>query len=121
MLNYQILESSDLFVSIQRGSEVWGYQTYEVIEKVQIQFCKYVLGLSGTATGVAALGECGRFPVYNTCVSRCVKYWLHIVGMTNERYPKVMYSILKHLDDNGKTTWATHVRSVLYMHGWKCG
>ena len=82
------------------GSEVWGYQTYDVIEKVQIQFCKYVLGLSVTATAVAVLGECGRFPVYNTCVSRCVKYWLHIVGMTNERYPKVMYNILKHLNFN---------------------
>ena len=24
---------------------LWGYQTYDVIENVQIQFCKYVLGL----------------------------------------------------------------------------
>ena len=35
-----------------------------------------------------ALGECRRLPLYTTYIPNCIKYWLSLNRMENERYPK---------------------------------
>ena len=38
--------------------------------------------------------------------------------MENTRYPKACYSLAKTLDDAGRLTWATSIKSLLYRHGY---
>ena len=38
--------------------------------------------------------------------------------MENTRYPKACYSLAKALDDAGRLTWATSIKSLLYRHGY---
>ena len=38
--------------------------------------------------------------------------------MGNHRYPKNCYKMLKSLDEAGRHTWASNVRSLLYMYGF---
>ena len=45
------------------GSQIWGYQYVEKIEKVQIQFCKRLCYLSQNTCDFLALGKCGRLPL----------------------------------------------------------
>ena len=38
--------------------------------------------------------------------------------MTDHRYPKVCYSMLKVLDERGRITWASHIRCLLEKYGF---
>lgn len=64
----------------------------------------------------AAIGECGRLPIYYTCLIRCIKFWFDLLHMDNNRLPKECYLMLLHLDDRGSTTWASFVKNILCMY-----
>jgi hypothetical protein len=49
---------------------------------------------------------------------RCVKYWLKIVRIQEEKHPKAAYNMLYELDRVGRITWASQVKKLLYMHGF---
>ena len=100
------------------GSELWGYKYCEEIEKVQSRFCKYYIGQSQKTTDSLALGECGRMPLAVTYMTQAVKYWIKLTQMQNNRYPRQCYYMLRSLTEAGKSTWATHIKSLLFQHGF---
>ena len=100
------------------GSEIWGYKFSEKTEKVQTKFCKYYTGLKQNTNDSFALGECGRFPMAIFYMTQVIKYWLKLTQMPNNRYPRQCYLMLKSLTDNGKVTWTTHVKSLLFQNGF---
>ena len=65
-----------------------------------------------------ALGECGRFPLAVFYMTQTVKYWIKLTQMTNHRYPRQCYLMLRSLTDAGKTTWASHIKKLLFEHGF---
>ena len=79
-----MLESKMLFFLFDRmvvpillyGAELWGYEQINLIENVQSQYCKYLLKLSVNTAHVAALGECGRYPLYVKYHLKCIRYWI---------------------------------------------
>ena len=100
------------------GSEIWGYKKYDVIENVQLQFCKFLLGVNSNTTNSAVLGECGRNPLFVKYSCRCIKYWCKILIMEDNRLPRATYLMLKQLDENGKTTWVSYVKNLLFKFGF---
>ena len=100
------------------GAEIWGIHSFKCIENVHIKFCKYLLGVSPNTVNAATLGECGRYPISIICHIRCIKYWLKLCYMSESRFPKACYLKLRALDEVGKTTWATHVRTFLSRYGF---
>ena len=100
------------------GAELWGYETINLIENVQSQYCKYLLKLSVNTENVAALGECGRYPLYVKYHLKCIRYWIKLLHMTNDRYPKHAYDMLYNLDCAGRTTWATNIKQLLFKYGF---
>ena len=112
-----------LFDSIVRpilcyGSEIWGYEYCETIEKVQIKFCKRYACLHQNTADFFALGECGRYPLAVTYMTQCVKYWVRLIQMPNYRYPKQCYIMLRSQAAAGKSNWAEKIRLLLYQHGF---
>lgn len=100
------------------GSEVWGFQRRECIERVHIKVCKMVLGVGRDVKNNIALGECGRFPIYIDTYVRMVKYWCRLQTMNDSRYPRQCYKMLQRHDQSGRRNWATHVRILLCTHGF---
>ena len=49
-------------------------------------------------------------------MSNCIKYWLKLIQMSDSRYPKQCYYMLKRLDEAGRKTWATNIRELLYVY-----
>jgi hypothetical protein len=69
--------------------------------------------------GCENVGELGRYPLKVVYFTKCIKYWLQILDMPDERYPRRCDSMLLHLHEAGRKTWATHVKALLYMHGFQ--
>jgi hypothetical protein len=44
------------------GSEIWGYENIDILEKVHVKFCKLLLNLK-TSTTIYIYGEIGRYPL----------------------------------------------------------
>ncbi|MCG7892781.1 MAG: reverse transcriptase family protein, partial [Candidatus Thiodiazotropha endolucinida] len=100
------------------GSEVWGYEYSKTIEKIHIKFCKRFIGLHQNTADFFALSECGRYPISITYMCKCVKYWAKILQMSDNRYPRQCYTMLRSLSEAGKTTWASQVRTLLHKYGF---
>ena len=101
------------------SSEVWGFAVADRIERVQTGFCKYVLGVPSHTPNIAVLAETGRLPMYVQYYKRCIKYWMKLLNMPNTRYPKACYNMLYLLDQQGRKTWASSVRQLLCMYGFR--
>ena len=90
----------ELFDSIVKpilcyGADVWGYQYVEnKNEKVHIKFSKQYCLLSQNTADFFALGEGGRLPLCITYIPQCITYWLKILSMSEDRYPKQCYQLL---------------------------
>ena len=70
------------------GSEIWGTKRIEYVERVQSKFCKYILGVNSKTSNAVVLGECGRWPLACVYIVRCISYWIKLLNMPNQRYPK---------------------------------
>ena len=100
------------------GSELWGFAIANHIERVQTDYCKYVMAVPSRTSNIAVLGDTGRYPMYVHYHKRCIKYWLNILFMPETRFPKACYKMLLNLHNHGRKTWASHVRALLYKYNF---
>ena len=91
------------------GSELWGFQQFSVIEKAHMFACKRFLNVSVQTPNKMIYGDLGRYPMFITSAIRCVKYWLRITNLPDERLTKKAYNMLLYLQDLGKKTGAYQV------------
>ena len=93
-------------------------QYYDCIERVQSTYFKLYLNVGKYASNKAILGECGRYAMHVSTQVRVVKYWVKLLRMESSRYPHQCYLFLKQLDENGKQTWVSDVRHLLFTTGF---
>ena len=100
------------------GSEVWGFEVSESIENVHANYCKNFLKLPPCTFQVFPRGECGRYPMYIDYFCNCIKYWIKLTKMNQNRFPSKCYKMLRDLDESGRITWASKVRELLFSYGF---
>ena len=100
------------------GAEIWGHTKMCCAENVHISLCKRILGVGSKASNVAVLSECGRYPLFISCATKCIKYWLKINMMSSNRLMKQCYIMSYNLDAAGRNTWATNIKDLLYRYGF---
>ena len=61
------------------GSEVWGVQGFDCIDKIHIKFLKMLSGVRPQTPNFAVYGELGRFPLSVISKERAVKFWLELL------------------------------------------
>jgi len=90
----------------------------EAIEKAHVFACKRYLNISANTPNKFVYGDLGRFPMYVVAAIRCVKFWLRILALPEDRLPKKAYKMLHHLESTGKKSWAYHVKELLFRNGF---
>ena len=60
------------------ASENLGHKVHNSMENVQLNFCRQLLSVDSHAPNVAALEECGKFPLFIICYKKFDKYWLKL-------------------------------------------
>jgi len=100
------------------GSEIWGFQYYDEIERVHRKWCRRLLGVPMHSANEAVVGECGRHPVFVHTIKRCMCFWIRLLEMPPERIPRQAYIMLCNLDALGRHTWATSIKHLLFSYGF---
>jgi hypothetical protein len=97
------------------GSEVWGYQSLEAIEKVQRTFIKCVLHLNNSTTTCMVYGETGCFPLEVYVKARMVNFWGRLLTGPQNKISVVMYKLMRRSGDDLTQTfsWLSHVKMIL--------
>ena len=80
--------------------------------------CKRFLNVSVQTPNKMIYGDLGRYPMFITSAVRCVKYWLRITNLPDERLHQKAYNMLLYLQDLGKKTWTYHVKELLCRNGF---
>ena len=100
------------------GAEIWGYEGTEHIECVQLKLYKRVIGFNNITSNLAILAECGRYPLYVNYFTKCIKFWLKIISMNDNRLIKQFYLMDYNLHEMGHTTWCTKIENLLSRYGY---
>ena len=59
------------------------------------------------------------YSLYNkTYYCKWIKYGLRLPRMSEQRYPRQCYLMLKQIDESGMITWVTHVKKWIYRYGF---
>jgi hypothetical protein len=101
------------------GAEVWGLKAdHTTIERVHLFAIKRLLNVSIITPTALIYCETGRYPLYIQTHAKCLKYWLKITRMDEDRIPKLSYNMLLSLHCKNKRNWATDICYTLYRYGF---
>ena len=85
------------------GSEIWGYEGCETLEKLHLQFCKIILCLKKRTCNVMLYGELGRFPLLIPAKMRILSFWARLITSQETKISCMLYKLLykMHVSTNG--------------------
>ena len=80
-------------------------QKYDILltEKVQLKFCKILLGVHKSAANNVVRAELGIFLLAIFCLKSCVNYWLHVIELNDNNLVYNAYN-----DEIGRDTGFSH-------------
>ena len=82
-------------------------------EKVNVHFCKFILGVSSKSVNMAVMAELGRYPVFIHAVTRMIKYYCRIKNMgKNTLISDALYE-REQRSKSGVTTWTKSVQNII--------
>ena len=102
------------------GAEVCGCESYNILERLQLRFCKYMLSVNKYTCSDMIYGELGVTPLSIDVSIRMVVYWAKLVSDNQNKISNIIYSILYKVHDLGiyKSDWINTVRSILNDSGF---
>lgn len=103
---------------IMYGSEIWGFNRRDSAEVILHYACKRFLCVKTNSTNAVVLADCNRYPLFVETAIRCIKYWLKVLKMPNDRYVKKCYSMLSHMPSINYFNWASEVEKLLCHNGF---
>ena len=104
---------------VQYGAELWGLdQSATFCERPHLYALKKFLGVSIQTPNDLVYGELNRYPIYINSALRCIRFWLKLTRMEEDRLPRKAYRMLLSLDEKGKINWVTKVRMKICESGF---
>ena len=101
------------------GSEVWDLiADNRISERIHLFAIKRLRNVSPRTPNSLGYGETGRYPLYISTYTRCIKYWLNILRMHEDRIPLKSYKMIYNMHCNNKNNWACSVCFTLYRYGY---
>ena len=109
------LQLFDAFVGsiLHYSSEVWGYGTFNDIEKVHLNFCKRILNVKGSTSTLGVYGELGRYPLSINRYGRIIKYWCKLLRSNNSIIKAVYNLMFNECTSTNKRNWLSNVKTLL--------
>ena len=106
------------------GSEAWSYENCEIIEKLHLRYCKYVLGVNSSTYRNMVYGELGRTPLSIEMKTRTVTFWARLISGEQSKLSAIICRLLYNLDASGfySSPWLLYVKQLLnesgFSHVW---
>jgi hypothetical protein len=83
-----------------------------VADKINLKFCKFILGVNSKSSNMTVLSELGRFPIYFNIVLSMISY-IHRLHYCSSNLLKEAFQCNKNLHENNIQTWYSSVSFLL--------
>ena len=94
---------------IEYSSFLLGYKAYSDIEKIQNNLMRSFLGVGRNASIVALIGDMGWLPIATMTKLNCIRFWLRLSNMTNDRLNKQVFNEASNLAFNNDHQIGRHI------------
>ena len=96
------------------SSEIWctGKES-PTLERVQLRFLKFLLGVKNSTCNLAIYGETGRFPLILYQKLKVVDYWLRLQRLNKNSLLTQVFKMVKNLHNSGFKTFLAIVDNIL--------
>ena len=91
------------------GCEVWGYSNLNMIEKLQLRFCKILLSVKKSTPNVMIYGELGMFPLQLTIKTRMISFWIKLLHGNHLKLSRLLYNLI----DKDNSSWLRYIYNTL--------
>ena len=97
------------------GCELYGYENIEIIERLQLKYLKYILGLKASTPNVMVYGVTDCYPLITHGKCRIIAYWASIMCSKPEKLSFIMYGIIfkKFINETFSSLWLKYVKNKL--------
>ena len=92
----------------------------EEIERIEVQYLKYILHLPKNATNSAVRGELGQFPLHLFWKENIIKYWCGVNTDDIPKYLKLAVNIHHEMLKNSKLCWLSKIQNIYNSAGLSC-
>jgi hypothetical protein len=105
------------------GSEIWGYENIDILEKLHALFCKLLLNLKTSTPNFMLYDELGEYPLNVTVKLKILSFWSRLIDGKQSKLSSLIYRLL-YLKTHGNNTfsWINLVKSILddcgYSNVW---
>ena len=109
------------------GSEVWGMENIDLIEKFHNSFLRKITNLKKSTPIYMLHAELGRYPLQINIKMRMINLWLSIITGKFNKLSNITYKILKSEFDSGvyEHKWPKSIKNILDSVGmselWQAG
>ncbi len=79
------------------GSEVWGYQNLDHIERFHKKFLKLTLKLNRNTPNCMVYGETGQFNISYNVYQRMINYWIRINNGKEYKLSCIKYRLVHNM------------------------
>lgn len=66
------------------GSEIWGFGNFDILERVQLKFYKYIFGLKKSIPSYMIYGESGVMPLSINIKHKVINFWIKLIYRAHE-------------------------------------
>jgi hypothetical protein len=119
-LNLSIDCQLDMFDKIIKpillyGCEIWGFSNLDIIERLHLKFCKYVLSVNKSTPSFMIYGELGRYPVSINVKVRMVTFWASLVNSHDFKLSSILLRLAAYNSSSNdiKISWLTFIKNIL--------
>ena len=98
------------------GCEVWAAESVDIIEKIHLRFCKYVLQVNKSTCSNMVYGELGVTPLVLHAKSRMIMFWARISNSSSTpKLSNILYQLIFNLYNRNiyKSPWLSTVKNTL--------
>ena len=104
-----------VFPVLLYGSEVWVFQSVEMLEVFHRNVLKKILKLRPSTPNCMVYGEVGALPLQVSVDKRVINYWLRLLNKKESTFSYIVYNIALKLFVIGdyRTQWLCRVKCIL--------
>ena len=103
------------------GCEIWGMGNFDVLERIQLKFYKYIFNLKKSTPSYMIYGELGAAPLYIDIQTRIISFWCNLIQNSEKnKLSSIVYKAIYELQSQKeiKSKWIENVKNILCSNGF---
>ena len=97
------------------GSEVWGFENLDIIERVHNEFLRKITRSKKGTPLYMLMAELGRYSLRITINARMIGFWYRLIHGKNTKLSLMLYQCLRH--SRARSQWLTYIENIFVTIG----